>query len=816
MIRNYLKTAWRTMVKDKTYATINILGLTIGLAACMLVFTVVIDELSYDKFWSRADDLYKVNSSNKMADGLYQKNRYTPLGLAYMLKERFPEMEQFATINSSEARLRIRNDDLDGIALTVIDTDTNALEMFDFQVVSGQLTPFVAGQKNLVITESFRDRHFKGEEPIGKIIEDVPTWSKSPTSYLITAVIKDIPQNTHLRADAIALTRPPADNGELTKKGIRGGRNIYYMLKPGTDAVAFNDKINSWFRDFMENPNEKKNVSFELQPVTEIYLDSDFDSELTVRGNRNTIYILTGVGALLLLIACINFVNLSTARAMKRLKETGVRKILGAQRSQLVGQFLTESLLFFSVSTILAVGLYRLALPVIESFIGHGLAHSLLANVGTFGVTLALVFAMSIVTGAYPAWLLSGFNPSNTLRGKLFQDRIVSAGGMRKALVVVQFTIAIVVLVALLVVRYQVDYLADKPLGYDKENLLHIGVRNWEGKGETFKTELKKLPGIEAASIAGWSPVDGAVTFRMLPFDHPLKDDEKIEIQCIVADFDFVQTLGFKLQEGRHLNAAYATDAFELNATWQMDSLERHQYINSRAVLITASTAEMLGVQELGVPIPKLGYPPVGILQDFHRESLHHALGPVFILGEQNPDYTRMFIRTTPGMEKQAQESLMKLWRKIYPNRLLDAQWVTDILDKQYEAEQKQQTLFSFFSGLMLFLSAMGVFGLVVHAAQQRVKEIGIRKVLGASVSSIMRLLSADFVKLVLVAVVIASPIVWWAMNKWLEDFAYRIDIQWWMFAAAGLAAVVIALATVSWQALRAAAANPVDSLRDE
>src|SRR5690606_36838302 len=280
--------------------------------------------------------------------------------------------------------------------------------------------------------------------------------------------------------------------------------------------------------------------------ITEVYLDSDHDSNVTVKGNRNTLYILTGVGVLLLLIACINFVNLGTARAMKRLKETGVRKILGAQRSQLIGQFLTESLLFFLVGTLLAVGLYTLGLPVIESFIGHTLVYSLLTNPSVFGATLSLILLISIVTGAYPAWLLSGFKPSNTLRGKLFQGNMVSTGGMRKALVVVQFAIAIVVLVAMLVVRHQMNYLTHKPIGYDKENLLHIGLRNWEGKGETFKNELKKLPGIEAASIASWNPVDGSTTFYMSSFDHPLKDNEKIEVHFIVADFDFAQTLDFK------------------------------------------------------------------------------------------------------------------------------------------------------------------------------------------------------------------------------------------------------------------------------
>ncbi|WP_079717898.1 FtsX-like permease family protein [Parapedobacter luteus] len=816
MIKHHLKTAWRTMVKDKTYATINILGLTIGLAACMLVFTVVIDELSYDKFWSRSDDLYTAYEDRKMGDGLYQKHPHTTARLGKALKDNFPEVEQFSEISAREQRFRIGPENPDGILARVLEADTNALAMFDFESVDGRLPTFVSGQKNLLITESFRDRHFNGQDPTGQIIDDVPSWSDEKESFLITGVIKDIPQNTHLRADAIALTKPTST--QLSKDGVWGGQKVYYLLKPGTDVQAFTQKMNDWVQQYIDNPKQKEKI-FGLQPLTEIYLNSDHDSNIAVKGNRNTIYILTGVGALLLLIACINFVNLSTARAMKRLKETGVRKILGAQRGQLAGQFLTESLLFFLVSTLLAIGLYALGLPVVESFIGHPLVHSLLASPGIFGATLLLIFFISIITGAYPAWLLSGFNPSNTLRGRLFQGTIVSAGSLRKALVVIQFAIAVVVLIALLVVTNQVNYLANKPIGYNKENLLHISMRNWDNKGETFKTELKKLPGIEAVSFAGWNPANGNATITLQQLDHPFKDGEKIDIQFLVADFDFAETIGLELQSGRYLDAAFGADVYDVWAPIKknMDRAETSTYMNSRSSIITATTAKMFGVQETGALIPKIGFPPVGIVKDFHRESLHHALGPLFIVGRDSSEHSlQMFIRTTPGMERQAQESLVTLYRDFYPDRLLGAEWVTDILDRQYEAEQKQQTLFSFFSGLMLFLSTMGVFGLVVHAAQQRVKEIGIRKVLGASVAGIVRLLSTDFVKLVLIAVVVGSPIAWWAMNKWLEDFAYRIEIQWWMFAAAGLVAVVIALLTVSWQAVRTALANPVDSLRDE
>ncbi len=309
MLINHVKTAWRTIVKDKTYATINVLGLTIGLCACMLVFTVIVDELSYDKFWSRSEDLYKLYAENKMADGIYQKQAHTPVGLGKALKDNFPEVEQYAAIRAGEQRLRFEPEEQDGVAVRVLNADTNILTMFDFEPIDGRLPQFVAGQKNVLITESLRDRHFNGENPVGRVIEDVPSWSREKQAFLITGVIKDIPQNTHLRADAIIMDMP--SNEELSKEGYGTYTIMYYLLAPGADAVTTSKKINDWLKGFIENP-ERQTTIHGLQPVADVYLNSDYDKAITVSGNQNTLYILTGVGLLLLLIACINFVNLST------------------------------------------------------------------------------------------------------------------------------------------------------------------------------------------------------------------------------------------------------------------------------------------------------------------------------------------------------------------------------------------------------------------------------------------------------------------------------------------------------------------------
>lgn len=811
MIRNNFKTALRTMVKDKTYAAINIVGLTIGLATCMLVFTVVMDEYSYDSFWSKSDNLYRVYEQREMTTGASQRYARSSKGLGTALKENFPEMEQFAKINVEEKRIRLDEEHADGIAVQFLVADTNAISMLDFVPVNGSLPGYVAGLPNLLLTESFAKTYFKDQNPVGQTLKDIPSWSEEAEEFLITGVIRDIPDNTHLRADAVILNLP--GNYGLSKNGVRELASIYYLLRAGTDPAAFTAKMNQWIENYVSETAIKVPV-IGLQPIKDIYLDTDYERDSLIKGNRNTLYILSGVGILLFVIACINFVNLTTARSIKRLKETGVRKVLGAGRTQLVAQFLTESVLFFAIATVLAMASYLFALPLVERFMGHSLTFSLMGNTQYLITVFLIAFMVSLLVGAYPAWMLSGIKPSHSMSGKPSMFHSFNIGHIRKALVVLQFVIAVIVLVSLLVVWNQNQYLSNKDIGYNKDNLLHVGLRNWERKGEVFKQELQKLPGIESVSIASWNPIDGGGSFYA-SLDHPLREGEKIEVHYMISDFDFVHTLEFDILEGRALDQNYASDHYDMNKGFTTKE-EFSAYMSTRAALITKSTADILGVSGTGSDQKAQNFPVVGILKDFHRESLHKALGPVILLAEQNPDYAYLFVRTTPGMEQQAQESLVQAWKIFYPDRLLDAKWVSDILDRHYEAEQKQQSLFSFFSGLMLFLSALGVFGLIVHAAEQRTKEIGIRKVLGASVSGIVAMLSRDFVRLVLLATVIASPLAWWTMNRWLEDFVYRIEIQWWMFAVAGLIAVGIALLTVSFQAVRAALANPVDSLRDE
>ncbi|QNL50950.1 ABC transporter permease [Olivibacter sp. SDN3] len=810
MLVTHFKTALRSLQKNRLFSFINIMGLTVGLCACLLVSTVALDDLSYDDFWKRSDDLYRVFSSNKMGDDLYVEEAYTPIGLGTELKERFPEVENFSKVHTSELQLKPSDNASNGIKTSIIALDSNAVRMFDFDRLSGQLDRYVPGQQNLLITESFAKRFFKEEDPIGKVIYDVPTWQDQPTPYLVTAVIRDLPQNTHLRADAIVLMEPRVER--IEKNRGTSNSQVYYLLKPGANRQQFEAKVNNWYAKHLDL--EEGKVIFSFQPMRDIYLHSAFNNHQEIKSSIRSVYIFGSVGIFLLLIACINFINMSTARATQRLKESGIRKILGAERRQLMGQFLTESLLFFSLSTLLALLLYALSLPILERFLDHGLTKTVFANWPFFLSTLLFIFLLSLLTGAYPAILLSGFKPSNSLRGRFVNSSLTSSAAFRRILVVTQFSIAIITLVALLAVQSQLRFINQKDLGFNKEGLLYIDMVSWEGKGETIKEKLKQLPGVLQASITSWVPQSGMTSGNM-SFEHPVKKGQQTQVNFIFGDLDFGQTIGLKLKSGRMFDRNFGTD-LQNTLQRESDSTKKEDRAKLRPIMISESTAKEYGIDEAGGRITSTDYHVVGIIQDFHYESLHHSLTPAIIEAGGAAGFGGMFIRINSGQEQQVSIALHKIWRSIYQDKLLNTNWMSDILEKQYAKEQKQQTLFTFFSALMLFISSLGVFGLVLHAAEQRVKEIGIRKVLGASVSSIINLLSKDFVKLVLLAIVLASPIAWWAMNKWLEDFAYRIDLQWWMFITAGGAALFIALTTISGQAFKAATANPVDSLWDE
>lgn len=807
MLRNHFKIGSRVLLKNSRYSLIHLTGLSIGLWACMMVATVVIDSLSYDKQWSRKDDIYRIVTVNKMGKDLSERNSSSPMGLAPELQKNYAEVESWSTLSSSELHFKIRPEDSDGINTNVLSADTAVSRLLDLKLLTGSLKHSTQKHWNLLVTRSYAARIFPGQDPVGKIIYDIPTFSSEPTPYEITGLIEDLPYNSHLRADAIRLEASKPE--PLVNNGIMSfGRN-YILLKRGTDVAEFTKKVNAWYARFTKNNNREH---FEFQPLKEVYLHSDFAEGQSVRASIRTIYIFAGVALLLLFIACVNFVNLSTAKAFARVKEAGVRKVLSGSRAQLVMQLLTETLLLFGISVGVAVFAYLFTLRPVENFLGHRLVLTFTSNILMAGGAFLMFFLTALLTGLYPAWVISGFKPADTLRG-IFTASLRQTG-LRKTLVVAQFSISIIVLLATVVVWQQFDLMKNKELGYDKKDLIGIGQISWQGKGEAFKNELQRIPGVVRSSLAMWMPTEGG-GYMQREVPDPAHANRRLRVWYIAGDVDLPATLGLKLVKGRMFSTRFA-DALNADSL-QKEGFEKFEksQMNQNS-LMTASAAKMLGIKQLDVQTQNAHSVPVGIVGDFHNESLYEPMKPTFILAEKSPEYAGMLIRIQPNTGQQVAAGIRKLWKQFFPEKLLRINNVEDKLEKQYEAESKLHELFLFFSGLTMFLSALGIFGLVVQAAEQRAKEVGIRKVLGASVAGIVGLISKDFVKLVVIAIVVASPLAWYALQKWLENYPYRTQINWWVFVVTGVATLAVTIGTVSFQAIRAATADPVRSLRNE
>ncbi|TDE18543.1 ABC transporter permease [Dyadobacter psychrotolerans] len=810
MLKNYLKIAVRNLFRNKGYSFIQITGLSIGLWACIMVATVVIDDLSYDKTWSRNNDLYRIISVNKMGEDLHERSASSFAGLAPQLKRNYPEVESYSEFYTGDLHLKLKEGEQNGVKVMALHADSTFWGMLDIEVLAGNPRKFVADNSNLLISRSFKEKFFPGQDPVGKVIYDVPAYSTKPKPFLITGIIEDLPGNSHLRADVIWVHKGRVE--ELNPKGYGSFSQNYILMRPGTNMAGFTAKVNKWYKGFV---TEKRTYHFEFQPMTDVYLHSDFANYQTVKGNADNVYIFSGVAILLLFIACVNFVNLSTGRTFTRLRETGVRKVLSASRYQIILQYMTEAMLYFGISAVLATFLYYFSVLPVENFLGYHLVKTYLTNLPFTIFTLAAIFLTGLLTGLYPAWLMSGFKPANTLKGIFSSSGSYRQNWLRQGLVVSQFSISVVVLLIMLMVRQQLHFLEGKDIGFNPDNLLNIDFISWEKKGDAFKNALLRFSGVESASMTQWIPSQGA-GYMSKDVEDPADPGKKVKVWYISGDVNLAETMGFRLKSGRLLSKKFTTDALNADSL-QNVSWEKYEEETSRQVsMISASAARILKVKELNKQIPKANTVPVGIIEDFNNESLREPIKPTVIIAQRSSDYGGMLIRIKPGTEKNVMASLQKIWKQFYPDKLLEMNMVKDMLNKQYEAESKLQSIFMFFSSLTMFLAALGIFGLVVQAAEQRTKEIGIRKVLGASIAGIVALLSKDFIKLVLVAVVIASPVAWYAMEKWLQGFAYRIEISWTTFLIGGATALITAFITLSFQSIKAALMNPVKSLKSE
>lgn len=804
MFRNYIKTAWRNIRKNKLFSFINILGLSLGIAICFIIMLYVQDELSFDKFNKNADNIARVIFKADVNGGKINESVTMPPVAATMKKD-FPEVQDATRLlgyGSSKIlyKDKIFKDDRFAFA------DANFFSIFTLPMIEGDAKTALLQPHTVVITQSTAKKYFGDENAIGKTII---LTADNNLPYTITGVIKDIPTNSHFHFDMFGSLTNFGDANSDTWMG--GGYHTYLLLKPGTDLKKMEARFPAMVKQYMgpqiqqqmglslEQFTSKGNsLGFALQPLTAIHLYGDTTNEFEPGGNASYVYIFGGVALFMLVVACINFINLSTAGASKRAKEVGVRKVAGSGRFQLIKQFLSESILITLFALLIAFVMVELALPAFNNFSGKQLNFDEKPALAFIGLGLIV----GIVAGLYPAFYLSSFKPIAVLKGKLTISH--KDFGLRSGLVVFQFFISVALIIGTMVVYQQMKYIQNKDLGFNKEQLITIPNSYVLGNNEqVFKQQMLQDPRIVNATVSWYKPAGPSNYNNALAYP---QGNDKLIVNGVDYHIDenYIPTLGMKMISGRNFSSEFATDSFAiiLNET----AAKAFGWNNATAIGKTIIRQN----SDRGNNIP---FHVIGIVKNFNFKSLHEAVSPLYMT--LKPEGGLIFkIKTTDVAGLLA--VMKKAWDNYKTEEPFEYNFMDDLFNKTYSTEQKTSNILTLFSMLTIFVACLGLFGLATYTAEQRTKEIGIRKVLGASVSQVTQMLSKEFLKLVLVASLIAFPVAWWAMHKWLQSFAYRIHIEWWVFAVAGLAALCIALVTVSFQAIKAALANPVKALRNE
>ena len=810
MFRNYLKIALRTLWKNRTHTLINIIGLSVAFGTCVLLFLTTAFELSYDRFHADADQIFRLNFLSANRDGTPDRSSTMPFPITSALKAEFPEIEGVSRIFNNGTSVR-NNGQTYGKDVRLVDADF--LRMFTFPMHKGNANTALNGLSDIVISENMAKAVFGRQDPVGKPLQ--LRLNDQWQAFTVTGVISDFPDNSTFTYDAFIRSENAGDYQEYKTKWDHGSHDVYVKLKAGTDpqtlqrqTQAFMDKY--FAKDNAENKAQgyPKNAlgyqkSLLLQPLTDVHFDTE-----TIGGqgiSRTYVYTLLLVGLFILAIACINFINLTIAQSITRAREVGVRKSLGAQRGQLFGQIWGETILLCLVALLLGLGMAYLTLPTFNQlFRSHLRLTDFLRPTALLATGLGFLF-ITLVAGGYPSWFVTRFNVVDVLKGNgaALRGKSSRPGLLRNSLIVIQFAIACLLIISTLIVRQQISYLQQKPMGLDKEQIVSIPVGNELNGSAALKTMRDRLanqPNIVAISGTGvniGAGLDGSSSRTMYGFLYGKRD---VTCDWLRVDIDYLKTMGVKLVQGRDFSATFGTDT-------------------STAVLITQSMATALGEKN---PVGKFIKPDkksfqiVGVISDFNLYSLHQQAKPITLQMQSAAPIQYILIRVNPQNLTGAMETIKATWRTIAPKQEFIGSFLDENTERWYKKEQRLATIFSSAAGVAILLSCMGLFAIALISIQQRTKEIGVRKVLGASVGSIVTLLSKDFLKLVLVAIVIASPLAWYAMHQWLQDFAYKIDIEWWVFALSGLIAVGIALLTVSFQSVKAALMNPVKSLRSE
>lgn len=807
MFRNYFKTALRNIFRHKGYSVINMTGLAIGLACSLLILIYIQDELSYDAYNEKADRIYRVAGAI-MFGGRDFKLATVPAPMAKTLVNDYPEVENAVRFRDAGSRV-VSYGENNFKERALIFSDPEFFELFAIPLLAGD--PEIALKKpyTIILSKKTAQKYFGQENPVGKVLK-----LDNEDDYMVTGIFDNIPHNSHFHFDLIA-SMASLDESR-SPIWLNNNFNTYILLNkhahPNSLEAKFPELIKKYMAPQVEQALGKSldelvksgsaNVSFYLQPLRDIHLHSGLEGELEPNSDIKYVYIFSAIALFILILAAINFMNLSTARSAGRAKEVGIRKVMGSPRSSLIKQFLGESLLLSFISMFIAALLVILAIPYFNNLAGKVFEAADFFNGEMILLTVVITLLTGFLAGVYPAFFISAFKPINVLTGELKSG--VKSGFLRRTLVVFQFAVSIILIIGTLVVMNQLHYIQNKDLGYDKEQVLILQDTHLLGsQAETFKNEMLKHPQVQYASISSFLPVPSSRSLISLFPEGKLGSKDSTSMQNWIVDYDYIKTLGMKIVKGRNFSRDFSTD--------------------TSAVIINQKAAEQFGWNEpidkkVGKIVSDKGdvkmYTVIGVVENFHFDSLKNNIGPLaMFLGESTKMISfRINAEDIPGTI----DLLRDKWKTFLPHQSFEYYFLDEKFAETYRAEQRIGKIFGTFTVLAILISSLGLFGLAAFIAEQRTKEIGIRKVLGAAVSSIIGLLSREFVILVGIANIIAWPIAYFIMNKWLQDFAYKAPLSIWLFLAAGITAVIIALLTTTFQAIKAALSDPIKSLRYE
>jgi len=793
MLKNYLKIAFRNLWKHKVFSFINIMGLTVGMSACFMIFLYVNFELKYDAFNLKADRIYRLVTDIKTPSETINTG-VTSWAYGPNIKNDFPEVEAYTRISGGS--FLVRKGDIKFQEEATAFADSSLFRVFDFKLIKGDAKTALKDQLSIVFTEKAAKKYFGDTDPIGQTL----LLSGEGLPAIVTGVMENIPENSQIKADMFVSmsTLTQRFNKGLDEQWGNFGASTYLLLKPGTTGKALEKKFPAFMKNRAGKLMTELNMHYTLllEPLRDVHLLSTRGS--AEPGSMNNVYVFSVVAIFILLIACINFVNLTTARSVERAKEVGIRKVVGAPRALLARQFISESILLCLIAFVFAFVLSAALIPLFNNLAGKIISEGIFSNWPFIGLLFLSAILIGIVAGSYPALVLSSFEPVVVLKGRFTTS--VKGILLRKGLVTVQFGISIALIIATMVVYTQMSFMRNRDLGFTKDQMMVV---NSEGdpKKNAFKESLNDLSGVKSTAVSSSVP-GGGNPGAYSEIENKSGDLQVANLDLYFVDFDYIPQFNLKMVAGRAFSKEFGTDT-------------------TQAMVINEAAAKLFGYssadQAIGRRFKQWGREGkiVGVVKDFHFRALQEKIKPLTMRIEPRQS-DLVSIKIDGGNIKEAVAAIETKWKSAMPDRPFSYYFMDEFFDRQYRSEERFEKLFFNFAILAIFISCLGLLGLASYSTTQRTKEIGVRKVMGASIGSIVGLLSKDFLKLVLIAFLIASPIAYYGMYRWLENFAYKTDIQWWVFVAAAVLSTVIAFATVSYQSIKAALMNPVKSLRSE